>query len=357
MKIKSNIKKYSIKFEKDLSFIKDLLSIKNAIFVIDENVYRIYMSYFSLINPEYLYLLDANEENKEISVALEICERITKFPAKRNTTLVSIGGGITQDLTGFVSNITYRGINWIYIPTTLLSACDSCIGGKTSLNYKKYKNLLGTFYPPNEIYICPDFFQTLTIKDFKSGLGEVVKFNLMQGLSGLNNITADIDKLIEKDKDIIIKYVKSSLSYKKKFIEKDEYDHNERVKLNFAHTFGHAIEVISNYIIPHGTAVAIGMIMANRVSERRKYISTDIMKRCENILLRIIDIDINLLECPINEYYAAIKKDKKQIDNNMTVVLITKYCIKGKLSIIHDFSQDELVYAISSFIDLYKENK
>ncbi len=111
-------------------------------------------------------MLEANEENKVISTVLSICEKIMEMPSKRNTVLLSIGGGIIQDITGFVANVIYRGIRWIFIPTTLLAACDSCIGGKTSLNYKTYKNLLGTFYPPDEIHICSQMFRTLGEKDF-----------------------------------------------------------------------------------------------------------------------------------------------------------------------------------------------
>ena len=134
------------------------------------------------------------------------------------------------------------------------------------MNYKKYKNLLGTFYPPDKIYICAKFFETLSERDYKSGLGEVVKFNIMAGLEGLENIAANITALLERESNTVNIFVKNSLNFKKKFIEIDEFDKGERIKLNFAHTFGHAIEVVTNYEIPHGTAVAIGMIMANSVS-------------------------------------------------------------------------------------------
>ena len=213
-----------------------------------------------------MFVVEATEKNKVVDTALDICERITEIPAKRNATLISIGGGIIQDITGFVANVTYRGINWIFVPTTLLAACDSCIGGKTSLNYKKYKNLLGTFYPPDEIHICSEMFHTLTERDFKSGLGEVVKFNIMAGQNGLKNIEDNIDELLKRDDDKLLQFVNSSLLFKKDFIEEDEFDRGVRIHLNFAHTFGHAFETMSHYEIPHGTAVAMGTIVANRIS-------------------------------------------------------------------------------------------
>lgn len=356
MIIKSKLKDYEVVFEKDKSFFEQLCKKENAEFVIDKNVYELYGDCFSEIDPERLILIEAIETNKILDTALEICERITTIPAKRNATLISIGGGIIQDMTGFVANITYRGINWIFVPTTLLAACDSCIGGKTSLNYKKFKNLLGTFYPPDEIHICSQLFQTLTERDFKSGLGEVTKFNIMYGRDGLKNIEDNIETLLSKDSETINRFVNTSLEFKKPFIEIDEFDKGERIKLNFAHTFGHAIEVVSEYEIPHGTAVAIGMIMANSISLKRNLIEKDIAERSENVLLKVIDIDVTLLDKSFEEYLKAIKKDKKQINDSLTAVLISDYGDRAQLSIVHDVTEDEVRYAIDYFKKLYMNN-
>ena len=354
MIIKSRLKEYKVIFEQNEEFIQRLANIENAQFVVDKKVYDLYGKYMKDIPEERLYLLEAAEENKVIETALNICEEIIDIPAKRNATIISIGGGIIQDITGFVANIMYRGINWIFIPTTLLSACDSCIGGKTSLNYKKYKNLLGTFYPPDEIHICSEMFHTLTERDFKSGLGEVVKFNIMAGQNGLKNIEDNIEGLLERKPQIVDQFVHSSLSFKKKFIEVDEFDKGERIKLNFAHTFGHAIEVVTEYEIPHGTAVAIGMIMANSISEKRGLISSDVVNRSEKVLLEVIDIDSNLLDKPLEEYMKAIRKDKKQVSESLTAVLISHYGEKGELSVVHDVTEQEIDYAINYFKKLYR---
>lgn len=357
MIIKSRLKEYKVIFEQNEEFIQRLANTENAQFVVDKKVYDLYGKYMKDIPEERLYLLEAVEENKVIETALNICEEIIDIPAKRNATIISIGGGIIQDITGFVANIMYRGINWIFVPTTLLSACDSCIGGKTSLNYKKYKNLLGTFYPPDEIHICSHLFQTLSDKDFKSGLGEVVKFNIMDGYQGLQKIEENMEKLLEKDPEVINVFVKTSLNFKKKFIEQDEFDRGERVKLNFAHTFGHAIEVITQYEIPHGTAVAAGMIMANYISFARGLIQEDIVKRSEHLLLKVIDINIELLERPLEEYLQAIRKDKKQTGNSCTVVLITNYNSGAELQVVHGVTQNEIKEAIEHFKQIYRKEK
>lgn len=354
MKVKSRLRDYNVNLEKDFSFLKDLAVRENAEYVIDKNVYILYQEYLQNIPHDRIIIVEATEENKIIDSALEICEKITEIPAKRNATLISIGGGIIQDITGFVANITYRGIHWIFVPKTLLASCDSCIGGKTSLNYKKYKNLLGTFYPPDAIFICSDFFTTLTERDFMSGLGEVVKFSIMEGEVGLANIENNIGKLLERNPEVVQDFVKTSLSFKKRFIENDEFDRGERIKLNFAHTFGHAIEVVTNYGVPHGTAAAIGMIMADSVSVRREILDEDVAKRAEKVLLKVITIDDELLKVPTEEFLKAMRKDKKQISSNLTAVLLANYGENPDLRIVHDVQTDEVTYAVGYFLDLYE---
>ena len=324
MIIESYLKQYKVNLEENFNFFINIKKEHNKLFVIDKNVYNIYRDkLFYDLNEEDIYLLDAIEENKNIETALDICDMFMKLSAKKNALLISIGGGIVQDITGFVANILYRGIRWIFIPTTLLSSCDSCIGSKTSLNYKKYKNILGTFYPPDSIYICPEFFLTLSSLDFNSGLGEVIKFNIMSGESGINNIENNIDALEQKNITILNIFINNSLKFKKNFIEKDEFDKAERVYLNFAHTFGHSIEVVSNYKVPHGIAVVLGMIMANRISVERNLLKESSAIRIEKLCYKILKhINIDKIWLNVEEIIEAIKKDKKQISDNLTAILL-----------------------------------
>ncbi|MBO5566075.1 MAG: hypothetical protein J5934_02485 [Succinivibrio sp.] len=355
MKIKSHIREYEVFFEEDDSFLENLEQKKEAFYVIDKTVYELYSSLFATIPANKLYLLEAKEENKVIDIALDICDHLVSFNAKRNLNLISIGGGIVQDITGFVANIMYRGINWIFVPTTLLASCDSCIGSKTSLNYKKYKNLLGTFFPPSEIHIFTQFFNTLSEKDFYSGLGEVIKFNIMTGESGLSFLEKNIHNILKKDHEQLLEVVKRSLAFKQMFIEADEFDHGERIKLNFAHTFGHSIEVLSSYEIPHGTAVAIGMLMANEISEKRGWLSSDIARRCQSLLLPVIKIDdsFSVLDQPVEKYLEIIKKDKKQIASAVTAVLIRSFGEHSELIIDHAVDTKEISDAVKKFLFLY----
>lgn len=343
MKIKSSTKDYEVIIHQSLSFIEELSVDENTMLVIDQTLYDLYRTHFEMLKPGKLVLLEAREENKTIEKALEICELMTEIPAKRNSKLVSFGGGIVQDVTGFVANILYRGVKWIFIPTTLLASCDSCIGGKTSLNYKQYKNLLGTFYPPDVIHICPEFFKTLSERDYQSGLGEVVKFNIMFGVRGLARIEEKMDRLLTREGETVNEFVENSLAFKKPYIEEDEFDRGVRIHLNFAHTFAHAFETISEYYIPHGTAVAIGTIVANRIALSRGNLDDELVCRSERVLKKIINIDLTEVDFDMDKIIQAIRKDKKQTSTDLTAVLMHD---DFKLEIVHDVRPSEIQEAI-----------
>lgn len=323
MIIHSTFKNYSLSICQQENFISELISDENGFFVVDSLVYDLYKeNILRNIDSTKIILVEAIEENKTIDTVLNICEAMTKLPQKRNIHLISVGGGIIQDITGLVANILYRGIKWTFIPTTLLAACDSCIGGKTSLNYKNYKNLLGTFYPPDNIIVYPAFFRTLTERDFCSGLGEVVKFNVLRGKERIDQLENDIDRLLNRDEETLEDYILSSLNFKKTFIEKDEFDHGVRINLNFAHTFGHAIESVSKYEVPHGTAVAMGMIVANSISVSRNIFDVSVQDAVEVLVKKIIVIKYDFKNVEIADIIDAIRKDKKQVNDNITAILL-----------------------------------
>lgn len=351
MKITSKFKIYDVDFVKNLSDFVSYAEDKTVFFVLDKNIYNLYKYDFSSIPENRVYLLDAIEQKKNIDTVIEICELMTTMPSKRNTHLVSVGGGITQDITGFVANALYRGIKWTFYPSTLLAACDSCIGGKTSLNCKGFKNLLGTFYPPDEIKIFPDFFNTLSTRDFLSGLGEVVKFNVMSGEDGIDRIESSITDLIDRKSDIVKDFCHTSLEFKKQFIEEDEFDKGKRILLNFAHTFGHAFETSSNYGIPHGSAVAMGMIVANRISVSRKILDESFAKRIENVCKKILTLKINPEWLKNDTIISAIKKDKKQVDEHLRAVLMAQDL---SLSVVTDITEKEIKDSVQYLIEILK---
>lgn len=204
-----------------------------------------------LIVHDFVYTVDAVEENKTIDTVMDIIKFMSFRPVSR---VVVIGGGLVQDIGAFASSIFNRGTEWIYFPTTLLSMADSCIGSKTSLN-TTFKNKIGTFNSPRKVYINTGFLDTLEYIDIRSGMGEILKLCMIGDALGLyENYKRDITSLI-----------KLSLIIKKAVIETDQYDEGIRRALNYGHTIGHAVEIASGYAIPHGIAVIMGMMTVNRV--------------------------------------------------------------------------------------------
>ncbi|MDQ0205137.1 AroB-related putative sugar phosphate phospholyase (cyclizing) [Pectinatus haikarae] len=346
--IKSHFKTYNVEFSETLSDVMDFVRRSETFFVLDNRVFDLYRDKLPCFPKERLFLVEANENKKNIWTVLDICEKMTNMPSKRNTHIISIGGGIIQDITGFVASCLYRGIYWTFYPTTLLAACDSCIGGKSSLNYKGFKNLLGSFYPPDKIKIYSQFFHTLTLRDYCSGLGEVVKFNTIIGESGIEHIEKDIDEILKHNYMKLFTYIRSSLEFKKNFIEEDEFDKNSRILLNFAHTFGHAYETTSEYKIPHGLAVVLGMVTANNISVQRKFISIEYAARIEKICRKILqDIEIKKEWFILNSIISAIHKDKKQTNQSITAILLKN---NHQLDVFKDIRTSEIDRAISHLI-------
>lgn len=286
--IHSKIKDYSLVFSDNFGFLDKLL-ITPKVVIIDNNVLAYYKdvltNYFS---ADEIITFDAVEQNKNINMVLQLCDALMSYNAKKNMTVVSFGGGITQDVTGFLTSILYRGINWVYVPTTLLSQADSCLGSKTSLNYGQFKNLLGSFYPPSAVYIDVEFTKTLSQTDFYSGLGEVVKLYLM---GGSHNIAAIMNKIdaIEHGRnniELLTELVQNSLQIKYSYIKDDEFDSGKRNLLNYGHCFGHALEASSGYVVPHGIAVVIGIIFANLVAVQRGLLNGKTAQRWYDNLLQ-----------------------------------------------------------------------
>lgn len=316
MLVNSFYKNYSVSFESDLNLDNDFI-------IADKNVYNLYSNKFY----KQPILIEAIESKKNINSSIYVCQELLKKNIKKNTKVIVIGGGITQDICGFAMNILFRGIDWIYIPTTLLSQADSCIGSKTSLNLDSYKNIIGTFYPPSKIIINSEFLKTLENKDYFSGLGEIVKLHLIGGSLSFKQLNLTIDKLINKNLIELQDSIKRCLYIKQQFIEQDELDLNKRQILNFGHTFGHAIESETNYEIPHGLAVVFGIILANKISNKIGLLSEDTMKDIYQILINIIKqagINSDILQSlDKDSLIQKTKKDKKNTsDSNINMILM-----------------------------------
>ncbi|GAI32171.1 unnamed protein product, partial [marine sediment metagenome] len=238
---------------------------------------------------------------------------------KRNNKLIAVGGGIIQDITGFVSSILLRGVEWIFYPTTLLAQSDSCIGSKTSINVDDFKNQLGTFYPPQRIILDVNFLKTLTLTDMKSGLGEIIKVHLLDGEKSLEYINSHYEQAFS-DPAVVKDLIFRSLMIKKNIIEKDEFDKDYRNIMNYGHTFGHAIESVSNYEVCHGQAVTMGMDIANYISLKMGMLLDEPHEIMREVLLKNYP-DYSLRREQLTSFLTALTKDKKNVDENLSAIL------------------------------------
>lgn len=254
----------------------------------------------TLPHPSNLLLLDVSEKNKSMSTVLEICKWLMDNDAGRNALLLAIGGGITTDMAGFAASIYKRGIRFAYVPTTFLSQVDAAIGGKTGVNFENYKNILGVIRQPEFTYVCPEVLGTLPYRDFLSGTAELLKTfiidntgnNYEKAVEVLSEIHGSIDRkqAITSHLAEIEGLAAEAARIKAGIVERDEFERGERRKLNLGHTFAHAIESVSmsghngaESGVTHGEAVAMGMIMAAKASERYYNPASESPSRRENI--------------------------------------------------------------------------
>ncbi|MEA1071526.1 3-dehydroquinate synthase family protein [Sphingomonas sp. LY160] len=211
--------------------------------------------------------MPATEGRKSLGEVERISAAMRAMGANRGTTLVGVGGGIVQDVGSFVASIYMRGIAWRFVPTTLLAMVDSCIGGKSAVNVGGLKNLLGTVHPPRDVLIDPAFCKTLEAEQIVGGLCEAAKVCFAMSPRRFDRYLAlRPDEPLDENRLAAI--IGLSLVSKKWFVEHDEFDRGERLKLNFGHTFAHAIEDASDFAVPHGVAVGMGMRVAIETARR-----------------------------------------------------------------------------------------
>lgn len=320
LSIKSHRGEYQVHFEDDPEFMERLKK-PGSIWVVDRNVFNLYRPHFDGIPEESLILFDAKEQDKTPEKALELCRMLAERSCKRNTDFISVGGGITQDVTGFTASVFNRGLRWHYVPTTLLAQADSCIGGKTSLNLDSYKNLLGTFYAPSNVHISTEFLDTLGPREIQSGMGEIVKLFLIKART-----SGDLAGLkVRFESNSLDELLHESLKIKQEFIEEDEFDLGHRKILNYGHCFGHALESVSEFGIPHGLAVMVGMIFATIVARRRNLVDDSWYRGSVNEVLipefRKAGLKLEHHWFDLDDLWEAMLKDKKRTGDGAAIIL------------------------------------
>lgn len=273
----------------------------------------------------------AIEENKTLFKVAEVIESLRALGANRQSLLSVYGGGIVQDLATFVASSYMRGIQWIYSPTTLLGMVDSCIGGKSSLNVGIYKNIAGNFYPPQKIIIDTEFCKTLEAKELIAGLCEASKICFSCGGSAFDNYLDIFDGIFfPVTQDQLHQLISLSLLTKKRYIEEDEFDQGVRLLLNFGHTFGHAIEASTNFLVSHGVAVGLGMLAEMELSRQLGYLVAPV-SRVEKLqgyiaalMAHVPDLHKNLATLSIGKAMESFKSDKKHGKDFYHLILTNK---------------------------------
>jgi 3-dehydroquinate synthase len=291
--------------------------------IIDSNIAKLYQNKIKqILTRDRIYILEALEENKTFAALEPVYEFLMAHRIRKKSRIIAIGGGITQDISCFIASTIYRGIDWVFVPTTLLAQCDSCIGSKSSINLKSSKNSIGNFYPPSEIHIYFSFLNTLPEQEIKSGIGEIFKVSVIDNLTEFFNLTRKYKQLFF-DKKELIEYIKYALLVKKKYIEIDEYDTGLRNIFNYGHSFGHALESASGFTIPHGVAVSMGIDIANYISYGLGMIEKDQLILMHQGLFKNFEMHIPKIGS-VTAVLSALESDKKNTSNNFVFILLNK---------------------------------
>ncbi|MEW5911545.1 MAG: AroB-related putative sugar phosphate phospholyase (cyclizing) [Thermodesulfobacteriota bacterium] len=318
--VKSLKRDYSVSFVDDFAAALASVLRPGDTLLVDQRLAQLYAGRLEpLLAGQPHLLLAASEEQKEFSRLGEVITFLVEKGFRKNHCLVAVGGGVIQDITGFVASILFRGVEWLFAPSTLLAQCDSCIGSKTSLNLGPYKNQLGTFYPPSAIFIDTSLLNSLGGLEMRSGLGEMIHYFLVNGRDDFEFIRDHYDACL-RDKAALRRAIARSLGIKRAMIERDEFDQGPRQVFNYGHSFGHAIETLTDYAIPHGVAVCFGMDLANFLSVRLGYINEELRQELRPLLAKNWG-QARLSQIEPEALIQALGKDKKNEGSQIKVIL------------------------------------
>jgi len=292
-------------------------------------------------------ILPDGEQFKNLETLNQIFDRMMHDRHNRSTTMIALGGGVVGDITGFAAACYQRGVNFIQVPTTLLSQVDSSVGGKTAVNHPLGKNMIGAFYQPQAVLIDINTLHTLSPREFAAGLAEVVKYGLICDLPFYRWLQEQTPRLLAREEAALAEAIERSCSSKAAVVAADEREGALRAILNLGHTFGHAIETAQGYgKWLHGEAVAVGMLMAMELSARRGWIEPAEVVAFRD-LLRVINLPVAPpADMTPGQYLDLMGRDKKVIDGRLRLVLLRGM---GEACIVDDATEEELVSLLETF--------
>ncbi len=290
--------------------------------ITDDKVKKLYGKPISTILKEHdiqskIFSFKNGEGQKNMNTILELSEKMIANGFDRQDAIIALGGGVVGDMGGFIASIYMRGIPFIQIPTTLLAMVDASIGGKTGINLPSGKNLLGTFAQPQAVFIYTQFLQTLSPKQIKNGLAEVIKYAVIQDPKLFQYLEKNRKKILDLEEKAISLIIKKSVSIKAQIVEKDEKESDLRMTLNYGHTYGHAIEKMSEYKLLHGYAISIGMVLENELAVSKSILSETEAQRIKK-LIKSYDLPVFTMKKP---EIKDLKSDKKKSGNHISIIV------------------------------------
>ena len=325
---------------------KNSIIFNQCLLLIDNNVPNKMISKIarSLKKKIFKFKFDASEKNKNLNYVNKILQVLLNKNFSRQDCVITIGGGITGDVGGFAASLHKRGLNFVNIPTTLLAQVDSSIGGKTGVNTKEGKNLIGSFYQPKIVIIDTEFLKTLPKREITCGYGEIFKHSLILNKNFFKYLNENFSKILNLKSPFIEKAIFESCKIKKTIIEKDEKEKSLRKILNFGHTFAHAFEATLGYSkkLNHGEAVILGVVTALKFSLNIKLIT---LKDFDSILSHILnaklpsDIKSYFSQKDINKILKFMSKDKKNLSKKINLILLKKI---GLAEINNEYSDQKI---------------
>ena len=292
------------------------------------------------------YSFKAGEASKNLDTINEIYDFLLENNFTRSDVLVALGGGVVGDMTGFVAATYMRGIDFIQIPTTLLSQVDSSIGGKTGVDYKQYKNIIGAFNMPRLVYINTETLNTLDGRQYYAGMAEVMKYGLIRRQAFYVWLIDNMYEIHDKDEAALEYMIGQSCQIKKEYVEKDPYDKGERAILNFGHTIGHAIEKAMDFKLLHGECVALGSVAAAFISWKKGYLQMEDYYEIRDMFVPF-NLPISIDSIDAQTIMDNIKYDKKHSGSTLSFISLKKV---GKAFIDTTVTQEELLDALNELI-------
>ena len=288
------------------------------------------------------YVFPAGEESKTLDTVKEIYEFLIGNHFNRKDLLIALGGGVVGDLTGYTAATYLRGIEFIQIPTTLLSQADSSIGGKTGVDFDGYKNMVGAFYMPRLVYMNMATLQSLSDRQFYSGFAEVMKSALIKDGNFYEWLIDQMYEICERDVETLSEMVERSCIIKKLVVEKDPLEKGDRALLNFGHTIGHAIEKYMNFTMTHGECVALGCVAAAFISWKKNWLSMEEYYEIRDMFVPFY-LPISIDNLDIEKVLQLTKSDKKAENGYIKFILLKKV---GKALIDKTVTDDEIREAL-----------